>query len=51
MVVREYEVHGCPVHGGNAYDNRFVSIVTVADGKVTHRRDYLDPIAMFKATG
>ncbi|WP_163751234.1 nuclear transport factor 2 family protein [Mycolicibacterium helvum] len=51
VVVLEYEVHGHPVHGGGAYDNRFVSIVTVANGKVTHWRDYLDPIAVFNATG
>jgi uncharacterized protein len=51
VVVLEYEVHGHPVHGGSAYDNRFVSIVTVGDGKVTHWRDYLDPVAVFNATG
>ena len=51
VAVLEYEVHGHPVHGGGVYDNRFVSIVTVADGKVVHWRDYLDPTATFKATG
>ena len=51
VVVLEYEVHGHPVHGGSAYDNRFVSIITIGDGKVTHWRDYLDPIAVFDATG
>ena len=51
VAVLEYEVHGHPVHGGGVYDNRFVSIVTVADGKVVHWRDYLDPIAVFNATG
>lgn len=51
VVVLEYEVHGHPVHGGHDYNNRFVSIITVADSKVTHWRDYLDPIAVFNATG
>ncbi|OKH84328.1 hypothetical protein EB75_05300 [Mycobacterium sp. ST-F2] len=51
VVVLEYEVHGHPVHGGHDYDNRFVSIVTVSNGKVTHWRDYLDPTAVFNATG
>ena len=51
IVVLEYEVHGHPVHGEGAYDNHFVSIITVADGKVVHWRDYLDPIAVFNATG
>ncbi len=51
VAVLEYEVHGQTVHGGRPYDNRFVSIVTVKNGKVTHWRDYLDPIAIFDATG
>ncbi|HEX9032147.1 MAG TPA: nuclear transport factor 2 family protein [Streptosporangiaceae bacterium] len=51
VVVLEYEVHGESVQTGRSYDNRFVSILTVKDHKVTHWRDYLDPIAVFDATG
>ncbi|MCU4186784.1 nuclear transport factor 2 family protein [Acidiferrimicrobium sp. IK] len=51
VVVLEYEVHGQSVQTGRPYDNRFASIVTVRDGKVTHWRDYLDPLAVFDATG
>jgi ketosteroid isomerase-like protein len=51
VVVLEYEVHGESVQTGRAYDNRFVSIVTVENEKVTQWRDYLDPIAIFEATG
>lgn len=51
VVVLEYEVHGKSVQTGRPYDNRFVSIITVKDRKVTHWRDYLDPIAIFDATG
>ena len=36
---------------GRPYHNRFVSIVTVKDGKVTRWRDYLDPVAVFDAAG
>jgi uncharacterized protein len=36
---------------GRAYNNRFVSIITVKDTKVVHWRDYLDPITVFEATG
>lgn len=50
VVVLEYEVHGRSVQTGRPYDNRFVSIITVTDEKVTHWRDYLDPIAIFDAT-
>jgi uncharacterized protein len=51
VVVLEYEVHGQTVLAGRPYDNRFASIITVKDGKVTHWRDYLDPIAVFEASG
>jgi uncharacterized protein len=51
VIVLEYEVHGKSVQTGRPYDNRFVSIVTVNDRKVTHWRDYLDPVAVFDAAG
>jgi hypothetical protein len=51
VVVLEYEVHGTSVQTGRPYDNRFVSVVTIKDRKVTHWRDYLDPVAVFDASG
>jgi len=51
VVVLEYEVHGESVQSGRPYDNRFVSIVTIKNGKVTWWRDYLDPVAVFDAAG
>jgi len=51
VAVLEYEVHGESVQTGRPYHNRFVSIITVKDHKVTHWRDYFDPIAVFDATG
>jgi uncharacterized protein len=51
VAVLEYEVHGKSVLTGRPYNNRFASIATVKDGKVTHWRDYLDPIAVFDASG
>jgi len=50
-IVLEYEVHGKSAQTGRPYNNRFVSIITVEDKKVTHWRDYLDPIAVFDASG
>jgi len=50
-VVLEYEVHGTSVATGRPYDNRFVSIITIEDGKISWWRDYLDPIAVFDAAG
>ncbi|MFD4556053.1 hypothetical protein ACFWP5_17340 [Streptomyces sp. NPDC058469] len=51
VAVLEYAVHGRAVRTGRAYDNHFVSVLTVRDRKVTHWRDYLDPVAVFRATG
>ncbi len=51
VVVLEYEVHGESVPTGLPYNNRFVSIVTIENGKVTWWRDYLDPVAVFDAAG
>jgi uncharacterized protein len=51
VLVLEYAVHGQAVPTGRPYDNRFVSVITVKEGKVTHWRDYLDPVAVFDAIG
>jgi len=51
VVILEYEVHGESVQTGRPYNNHFVSIITVKDHKVARWRDYLDPIAIFEATG
>jgi ketosteroid isomerase-like protein len=51
VAVLEYEVHGKSVQTGRPYNNRFVSVVTVKDGKVTWWRDYLDPVAVFESAG
>jgi ketosteroid isomerase-like protein len=51
VVVLEYAVHGRAVGTGRPYDNHFVSVITVKDRQVTHWRDYLDPVAVFQATG
>lgn len=51
VVILEYEVHGESAQTGRPYDKRFVSIVTVKNKKVTRWRDYLDPIAVFDASG
>jgi ketosteroid isomerase-like protein len=51
VVVLEYAVHGRVTNTGRAYDNRFVSVVTIKNRKITHWRDYLDPVAVFDALG
>ena len=51
VVVLEYTMHGTVVSSGAPYVNRFISVITVKDRKITHWRDYLDPLAVFAAFG
>jgi ketosteroid isomerase-like protein len=51
VVVLEYAAHGRAVATGRPYTNHFVSVITIRDRKVTHWRDYLDPLAVFDALG
>jgi ketosteroid isomerase-like protein len=49
VVVLEYEVHGTILATGRAYHNRFCSIVTIANRKIVHWRDYMDSLAAWNA--
>ena len=51
VVVLEYASEGRAVATGVAYANRYISVLTIVDRKVTRWRDYLDPIAVFDAVG
>jgi ketosteroid isomerase-like protein len=48
IVTLEYQVHGKAIKSGAAYDNRFVSIVTLRDRKIIHWRDYMDSLAAWQ---
>jgi ketosteroid isomerase-like protein len=49
VVILEYEVHGKILSTGGAYDNRFVSVVTIENRKIVHWRDYMDSLAAWTA--
>jgi uncharacterized protein len=51
VVVLEYTSEGNVVPTGAAYRNHFVSVLTITDRRITHWRDYLDPLAVFDAVG
>jgi ketosteroid isomerase-like protein len=51
VVVLEYASEGHVVGTGADYANRYVSVLTITERKVTRWRDYLDPIAVFDAVG
>ena len=50
-IVLEYAVRGHLTVTGRPYANRFVSVITIQDRKVTHWRDYLDSYAVIQALG
>jgi uncharacterized protein len=47
--ILEYEVYGTKIPTRNAYDNRFISVVTLESRKIVHWRDYMDSLAAFTA--
>src|SRR2546422_10110048 len=51
VVVLEYASEGRVVSTGAPYTNRYISVLTITDRKVTHWRDYLDPVAVLDALG
>ena len=48
-VTLEYASEGHAVATGRPYGNRYVSVVTINDRKITGWRDYLDPLRVFDA--
>jgi ketosteroid isomerase-like protein len=48
-VVLEYASQGKVVTTGHPYSNRYISVVTLKDRKVSYWRDYLDPLRVFAA--
>ncbi len=48
-VVLEYDIHGHIVATGVPYENRFISVVTVENRKITRWRDYMDSMAAWTA--
>jgi ketosteroid isomerase-like protein len=51
VIVLEYASEGRVVKTGAGYSNRYVSVLTITERKITRWRDYLDPIAVFDAVG
>ena len=49
IVILEYEVHGKIIRTGAAYDNRFISVVTLGNRKIVQWRDYMDSLTAMTA--
>ena len=48
-VVLEYASEGKVVGTGYPYSNRYISVITLKERKVSQWRDYLDPLRVFAA--
>jgi ketosteroid isomerase-like protein len=48
-VVLEYASQGKVVATGEPYSNRYISVITLIDRKISHWRDYLDPLRVITA--
>jgi ketosteroid isomerase-like protein len=51
VIILEYASEGSVVATGDPYANRYISVITIVERKVTGWRDYLDPVAVFDAVG
>jgi ketosteroid isomerase-like protein len=49
IIVIEYEVHGRILATNVRYDNRFCSIIILANRRIAHWRDYMDSLAAWNA--
>lgn len=50
VVVIEFEGFGRGVTTGEPYDQRYVSVVRTAEGRIVHYRDYWNPLVVLRAT-
>lgn len=51
VVVLEFEGFGQGRATGRPYEQRYVSVITLADGYITSYRDYWNPLAVLEAMG
>ena len=51
VVVLEFGCEGCGRQTGLPYDQRYVSVITLRDGHISHYRDYWNPLVVLRAMG
>ena len=49
--VLEFDCRGRAVATGRPYDQRYVSVITVRDGRIARYRDYWNPLVLLDALG
>ncbi|WP_337658501.1 nuclear transport factor 2 family protein [Sphingorhabdus sp. Alg231-15] len=51
IIILEFTCTGHGTETGIAYDQTYISVVTLADGHITHYRDYWNPLIALRAMG
>ncbi len=46
--VLEFKAAGKGVQSGNAYNQDYISVITVRDGRIVHYRDYWNPLVVLE---
>lgn len=49
LVILEFEGFGKGVETGEAYDQRYISVIRLRNGKIVHYRDYWNPLVVLRA--
>ena len=49
LIVLEFSGHGEGLVTGEAYDQRYISVIRMRDGSIVHYKDYWNPIAVLQA--
>jgi ketosteroid isomerase-like protein len=49
--VLEFEGHGRGLATGEPYDQQYISVIRLRDGKIAHYRDYWNPLVVLRALG
>jgi uncharacterized protein len=49
VVVLEFTGHGKGIDTGEPYDQHYISVIRLRDGKIVHYRDYWNPLVALRA--
>lgn len=50
IIIAEFSAEGVVVASGKPYEARYITVLTVRDGRITHFRDYWSPLTLFDLT-
>ena len=51
VIVAEFAAEGVVVASGEPYQARYITVLTIQDGRIVHFRDYWSPLTFFEVAG